>query len=87
MLHMRMIEHQCGTDLPQYHLTHAIDEEDLEDVPDDVPPQHEELSTTPLRERPVHAAAPLAHLSDRLTHFRVVLHDTVQDDSRARLAT
>ncbi|PPR87086.1 hypothetical protein GOBAR_AA33604 [Gossypium barbadense] len=38
MLHMRMIERQRGTDPPQYRLTHAIDEEDLEDIPDDVPP-------------------------------------------------
>ncbi|PPS09387.1 hypothetical protein GOBAR_AA11256 [Gossypium barbadense] len=37
MLHMRMIERQRGTDPPQYHLTHAIDEEDLEDIPEDVP--------------------------------------------------
>ncbi|PPR85996.1 hypothetical protein GOBAR_AA34695 [Gossypium barbadense] len=42
MLHMRMIERQRGTDPPQYRLSHAIDEEDLEDIPDDVPPQHEE---------------------------------------------
>ncbi|PPS19432.1 hypothetical protein GOBAR_AA01138 [Gossypium barbadense] len=55
MLHMRMIEHQRGTDPPQYRLTHAIDEEDLEDLLDDVPPQHEEPSTTSPRERPVHA--------------------------------
>ncbi|PPR98043.1 hypothetical protein GOBAR_AA22620 [Gossypium barbadense] len=52
MLHMRMIERQRGTDPPQYRLTHAIDEKDLEDIPDDVPPQHEEPSTTPPRERP-----------------------------------
>ncbi|PPS01881.1 hypothetical protein GOBAR_AA18780 [Gossypium barbadense] len=37
MLHMRMIQHRCGTDLLQYLLSHAIDEEDLEDIPDDVP--------------------------------------------------
>ena len=64
MLHMRMIEHRRGADPPQYHLLHAIDEEDLEDIPDDVPPQHEEPSTAPSRERPAHAAALLAHLSD-----------------------
>ncbi|KAK5819142.1 hypothetical protein PVK06_024104 [Gossypium arboreum] len=55
--------------LHTYRLSHAIDEEDLEDIPDDVPPQHEEPSTAPPRERPVHAAASLAHLSDRLAHF------------------
>ncbi|PPS02222.1 hypothetical protein GOBAR_AA18447 [Gossypium barbadense] len=40
MLHMRMIEHRRGTDPPQYHLSHAIDEEDLEDILDGVSPQH-----------------------------------------------
>ncbi|PPS17653.1 hypothetical protein GOBAR_AA02927 [Gossypium barbadense] len=55
---MRMIERQCGTDPPQYRLSHAIDEEDLEDIPDDVPPQHEEPSIAPPRERPAHAAPP-----------------------------
>lgn len=69
MLHMRMIERQRGTDPPLYRFTQAIDEEDLEEIPDDVPPQHEEPFTTPPRERPVHAAASLAHLSDRLVHF------------------
>ncbi|PPS15178.1 hypothetical protein GOBAR_AA05413 [Gossypium barbadense] len=69
MLHMRMIERQRGTDPSQYHLTHAIDEEDLEDIPDDVPLQHEKPSTTPPTERPVHAATSLAHLFDRLAHF------------------
>ncbi|PPS10189.1 hypothetical protein GOBAR_AA10453 [Gossypium barbadense] len=64
MLHMRMIEHQRGTDPPQYRLSHAIDEEDLEDIPDDVPPQHEEPSTAPPRERPVHGATSLAHIFD-----------------------
>ncbi|PPS15326.1 hypothetical protein GOBAR_AA05249 [Gossypium barbadense] len=64
MLHMRMIERRRGTDPPQYHLTHAIDKEDLEDIPDDVPPQHEEPPTTPPRERPIHATASLAHLSN-----------------------
>ncbi|KAK5839139.1 hypothetical protein PVK06_007904 [Gossypium arboreum] len=38
MLHMRMIECHRRTDPPQYCLIHAIDEEDLEDIPDDVPP-------------------------------------------------
>ncbi|PPS00325.1 hypothetical protein GOBAR_AA20339 [Gossypium barbadense] len=64
MLHMRMIERRRGTDPPQYRLSHAIDEEDLEDIPDDVCPQHEEPFTAPPREQPVHAAASFAHLSD-----------------------
>ncbi|KAK5845379.1 hypothetical protein PVK06_001555 [Gossypium arboreum] len=38
MLDMRLIERRCGTDPPQYRLSHAIGEEDLEDIPDDVPP-------------------------------------------------
>ncbi|PPS20451.1 hypothetical protein GOBAR_AA00135 [Gossypium barbadense] len=50
MLHMRMIERQRGTDPPQYRLSHVIDKEDLEDIPDDVPPQHEKPSTAPPRE-------------------------------------
>ncbi|PPS13900.1 hypothetical protein GOBAR_AA06681 [Gossypium barbadense] len=45
MLHMRMIECRRGTDPPQYCLSNAIDEEDLEDILDGVPPQHEEPST------------------------------------------
>ncbi|PPR89979.1 hypothetical protein GOBAR_AA30705 [Gossypium barbadense] len=64
MLHMRMIKRRCGTDPPQHRLSHAIDEKDLEDILDDVPPQHEELSTAPPRERPIFVAASLAHLSD-----------------------
>ncbi|PPR99636.1 hypothetical protein GOBAR_AA21031 [Gossypium barbadense] len=50
MLHMRMIERRRGTDPPQYRLSHAIDEEDLEDIPDDVLAQHEEPSIAPPRE-------------------------------------
>ncbi|PPS06107.1 hypothetical protein GOBAR_AA14539 [Gossypium barbadense] len=61
---MPMIEHQHGTDPPQHRLSHAIDKEDLEEIPVNVPPQHEEPSTALPRERPVHAAASLAHLSD-----------------------
>ncbi|PPR98148.1 hypothetical protein GOBAR_AA22520 [Gossypium barbadense] len=64
LLHMRMIERQSGTDPPQYSLSHSIDEEDLEDIPDDVPPQHEEPPTVPPRERPIHATASSAHLFD-----------------------
>ncbi|PPR91930.1 hypothetical protein GOBAR_AA28755 [Gossypium barbadense] len=69
MLHTRMIEHRRRTDPLQYCLSHAIDEEDLEDILDDVPPQHKEPSTAPSRERPTHAAASLAYISDRLAHF------------------
>ncbi|PPR98211.1 hypothetical protein GOBAR_AA22462 [Gossypium barbadense] len=39
MLHIRMIERQRRIDPPQYSLSHAIDEEDLEDIPDNVLPQ------------------------------------------------
>ncbi|PPS06277.1 hypothetical protein GOBAR_AA14369 [Gossypium barbadense] len=64
MLHMRMIERRLRIDPPQYRFSHAIDEEDLEEIPDNVPPQHEEPSTAPPRERLVHAATLLAHLFD-----------------------
>ncbi|PPS05867.1 hypothetical protein GOBAR_AA14779 [Gossypium barbadense] len=73
MLQMQMVEYRRGTYPPQYRLSHVIDEEDLEDIPDDVPPQHKEPSTTPPRERAVPVAASLAHLSDRLAHFEQII--------------
>ncbi|KAK5794178.1 hypothetical protein PVK06_035387 [Gossypium arboreum] len=38
MLHMQIIERRCGTDPPRYRFWHAIDEENLEDSLDGVPP-------------------------------------------------
>ncbi|PPR85812.1 hypothetical protein GOBAR_AA34879 [Gossypium barbadense] len=44
--------------------------EAYEDIPDDVPPQHEDLLTQPPpSSRPVHAAASYADISERLTRF------------------
>ncbi|PPS14931.1 hypothetical protein GOBAR_AA05657 [Gossypium barbadense] len=46
-------------------------EEAYEDIPDDVPPQHEDPpSQPPLPSRPVHAAASYADISERLTQFK-----------------
>ncbi|PPS14085.1 hypothetical protein GOBAR_AA06500 [Gossypium barbadense] len=42
MLSMRMIKKRQGTYPPQYHLAQSTEEEAYEDIPDDVPPQHED---------------------------------------------
>ncbi|KAK5839141.1 hypothetical protein PVK06_007906 [Gossypium arboreum] len=68
MLSMRMIERHQGTYPPQYHLAQSIEEESYEDIPDDVPRQHEDLPTQPPPpSRPVHAAASYVDISERLT--------------------
>ncbi|PPR98648.1 hypothetical protein GOBAR_AA22022 [Gossypium barbadense] len=70
MLSMRMIERHQGTYPSQYRLTQSIEEEAYEDIPDDVPPQHEDPPTQPPPpSRPVHAAASYADISERLTRF------------------
>ncbi|PPR85034.1 hypothetical protein GOBAR_AA35678 [Gossypium barbadense] len=49
---------------------HRPDEEAYENIPDDVPPQHEDLPTQPPPpSRPVHAAASYADISEHLTLF------------------
>ncbi|PPR83979.1 hypothetical protein GOBAR_AA36733 [Gossypium barbadense] len=49
---------------------HRPDEEAYEDIPDDVPPQHEDPPTQPPPpSRPVHAAASYADISEHLTRF------------------
>ncbi|PPS09728.1 hypothetical protein GOBAR_AA10911 [Gossypium barbadense] len=70
MLSMRMIERGRGTYPLQYRLTQSTEEEAYEDIPDDVPPQHEDLPTQPPPpSRPVHAVASYADISERLTRF------------------
>ncbi|PPS03427.1 hypothetical protein GOBAR_AA17233 [Gossypium barbadense] len=70
MLSMRMIERRRGTYPPQYYLTQSTEEEAYEDIPDDVPPQHEDPPTqSPPPSHPVHAAASYADISERLTQF------------------
>ncbi|PPS02337.1 hypothetical protein GOBAR_AA18323 [Gossypium barbadense] len=70
MLSMRMIERRRGTYPPQYHFAQSTEEEVYEDIPDDVPPQHEDPPTQPpLPSRPVHAAASYADISECLTQF------------------
>ncbi|PPR82176.1 hypothetical protein GOBAR_AA38538 [Gossypium barbadense] len=70
MLSMRMIERRRGTYPPQYRLTQSTEEEPYEDIPDDVPPQHEDPPTQPPPPScPVHAAASYANISERLTRF------------------
>ncbi|PPS17228.1 hypothetical protein GOBAR_AA03342 [Gossypium barbadense] len=67
---MRMIERRRGTYLPQYCLAQSTMEEAYEDIPDEVPPQHEDPPTQPLLpSRPVHVATSYADISDRLTQF------------------
>ncbi|PPS20125.1 hypothetical protein GOBAR_AA00438 [Gossypium barbadense] len=70
MLSMRMIEKRQGTCPPQYRLAQSTKEKAHEDIPDDVPPQHEDpLTQPPPPSRPVHAAAPYANISEHLTQF------------------
>ncbi|PPS17198.1 hypothetical protein GOBAR_AA03376 [Gossypium barbadense] len=65
---MRMIEKRRGTYPLQYHLAQSTAEVAYEDIPDDVPPQHEDpLTQPPLLSRPVHAAAANADISERFT--------------------
>ncbi|PPS18219.1 hypothetical protein GOBAR_AA02352 [Gossypium barbadense] len=70
MLSMRMIERRRGTYPPQYRLAQSTEEEAYEDIPDDVPPQHEDPPTQPPPpSRPVHAAASYVDISECLTRF------------------
>ncbi|PPS20556.1 hypothetical protein GOBAR_AA00019 [Gossypium barbadense] len=70
MLSMRMIERRQGTYPPQYRLAQSTKEEAYEDIPDDVPPQHEDPPTQPSPpSRPVHAATSYADISERLNRF------------------
>ncbi|PPS04341.1 hypothetical protein GOBAR_AA16325 [Gossypium barbadense] len=71
MLSMRIIEKHRGTYPPQYRLTQSTEEEAYEDIPNDVPPQHEDPPTQPLPpSRPVHVAASYAAISEHLTRFQ-----------------
>ncbi|PPS12356.1 hypothetical protein GOBAR_AA08289 [Gossypium barbadense] len=68
MLNMRMIKKRRGTYPPQYHLVQSTEEEDLEGITNDVPPCHEDPpSQPPPIHRPVHTAASLSNISERLT--------------------
>ncbi|PPS16306.1 hypothetical protein GOBAR_AA04270 [Gossypium barbadense] len=70
MLSMRMIERRRGSYPPQYRLAQFTEEEAYEDIPDDVPPQHEDPPTQPPPlSYPVHAAASYADISEHLTRF------------------
>ncbi|KAK5771674.1 hypothetical protein PVK06_047910 [Gossypium arboreum] len=70
MLSMRMIKKYRGTYPSQYRLAQSTEEEAYEDIPDDVPPQHEEPPTQqPPPSHPVHAAASYADIYERLTRF------------------
>ncbi|PPS00132.1 hypothetical protein GOBAR_AA20532 [Gossypium barbadense] len=55
---------------PYYRLAQSTEKEAYEDIPDDVPPQHEGPPTQPPPpSRPVHAAASYADISECLTRF------------------
>ncbi|PPS05566.1 hypothetical protein GOBAR_AA15081 [Gossypium barbadense] len=70
MLSMRMIEKHRGTYPSQYRLTQSTKEEAYEDIPDNVPPQHEDLLSQPLPPScPVHAAVSYADISEYLARF------------------
>ncbi|PPS11404.1 hypothetical protein GOBAR_AA09242 [Gossypium barbadense] len=70
MLSMKMIERHRGTYPPQYCLAQSTEEEAYEDIPDDVPPQHEDpLTQPPPPSRQVHVAASYADISEHLTRF------------------
>ncbi|PPR96577.1 hypothetical protein GOBAR_AA24092 [Gossypium barbadense] len=71
MLSMRMIERHRGTYPSQYRLPQSTKEEAYEDIPDIVPPQHENPPTQPPPpSRPVHVVASYADISDHLTRFK-----------------
>ncbi|PPS10708.1 hypothetical protein GOBAR_AA09937 [Gossypium barbadense] len=68
MLSMRMIEKRRGTYPPQYCLAQSTEKEAYEDIPDNVPPQHEDpLTQPPPPSRPVHVGASYADIFERLT--------------------
>ncbi|PPS00130.1 hypothetical protein GOBAR_AA20534 [Gossypium barbadense] len=68
MLSMRMIERHQETYPPKYRLTQSTEEEAYEDIPNDVPPQHEGPPTQPPPpSRPVYAAASYADISECFT--------------------
>ncbi|PPR87028.1 hypothetical protein GOBAR_AA33662 [Gossypium barbadense] len=68
MLSMRMIERRRETYPPQYRLAQSTEEEAYEDIPNNVPPQHEDPATQPPPpSRPVHTVASYADISERLT--------------------
>ncbi|PPR81594.1 hypothetical protein GOBAR_AA39119 [Gossypium barbadense] len=70
MLSMRMVEKHRGTYPPQYRLAQSTEKEAPKDITDDVPPQHEDLSSQPPPpSRPLHAAASYANISECLTRF------------------
>ncbi|PPS09459.1 hypothetical protein GOBAR_AA11189 [Gossypium barbadense] len=70
MLSIRMIENRRGTYPPQYRLAQTTEEKAYEDIPDDVPPQHEDpLTRPPPPSRPVHATASYADITEHLTRF------------------
>ncbi|PPS17180.1 hypothetical protein GOBAR_AA03393 [Gossypium barbadense] len=67
---MKMIERRQGTYPPQYCLAQSTKEEAYEDIPNDVPPPHEDPPTqSPPLSRPVHTATSYAGISERLTRF------------------
>ncbi|PPS11212.1 hypothetical protein GOBAR_AA09432 [Gossypium barbadense] len=70
MFSMRMIENHRETYPPQYRPAQSTEEEAYEDIPDYVPPQHEDPpSQPPPPSRPVHVTASYADISERLTRF------------------
>ncbi|PPS03419.1 hypothetical protein GOBAR_AA17239 [Gossypium barbadense] len=55
---------------PDYRLAQSTEEEAYEDIPDDVPPQHEDPPTQPPPpSHPIHAATSYADISECLTRF------------------
>ncbi|PPS16917.1 hypothetical protein GOBAR_AA03670 [Gossypium barbadense] len=65
-----MIEKRPGTYPHQYCLAQSTKEEAYEDIPDDVPPQHEDPpNQPPPPSRLVHVAASYTDISERLTRF------------------
>ncbi|PPR95553.1 hypothetical protein GOBAR_AA25116 [Gossypium barbadense] len=70
MLSIRMIEKCRGTYPSQYRLAQSTKDEAYEDIPNDVPPQHEGLPTQPPPpSRPIHTTASYANISESLTRF------------------
>ncbi|PPR92596.1 hypothetical protein GOBAR_AA28075 [Gossypium barbadense] len=70
MLSIRMIEKHQGTYPPQYLLAQSTEKEASEDIPNDVPPHHEDPPSQPPRpSHPVYVATSYADIFENLTRF------------------
>ncbi|PPR94154.1 hypothetical protein GOBAR_AA26511 [Gossypium barbadense] len=87
ILSMRMIERRRGTYPPQYRHVQSTEEEAYEDIPNDVPSQHEDPPTQPPPpSRPVHAAVSYTDIFELLTGFEQQFFSTSTSHRQSHLA-